>query len=85
MVSELAGTWVLDSSENFDEFMKELGVNLLLRKAGNVVVPTLIITIDGNNWSVKMRSTFKNHDDDFVIGVEKADGESVSLKQKTQN
>lgn len=74
MVSQLAGTWVLESSENFDAFMKELGVGFLLRKAGNVVVPTLIIEVNGDKWSVKVRSTFKNSDDEFVIGVEKDDG-----------
>jgi hypothetical protein len=26
------GSWVLESSENFDNFMKELGLNFILRK-----------------------------------------------------
>ncbi|KAK6041470.1 hypothetical protein COOONC_21025, partial [Cooperia oncophora] len=27
------GKWVLDKSENFDEYMKEVGVGLVTRKA----------------------------------------------------
>ncbi len=29
-MSSLVGTWDLDSSENFDEYMKELGMNIFL-------------------------------------------------------
>ena len=56
--------------------MKEVGVGLILRKAGNMTVPTLIIDIENEKWSVKIRSTFKNSDDEFFIGVEKDDGKS---------
>jgi hypothetical protein len=78
-LSDLTGTWVLEKSENFDEFMKEVGVSFFLRKAGNITVPTIIITIDGQNWSIKIRSTFKNNDDDFVIDVEKDDGKWIYI------
>lgn len=47
---------------------------MILRKAGNMVTPTLIISNEGNKWSIKMRSTFKNTDDNFVIGEEYDDG-----------
>jgi hypothetical protein len=73
-VDDLLGTWILEGSENFDEFMKEVGVSFFMRKAGNVVVPTIIISREGDNWSYKVRSTFKNDDDDYVIGVEKEAG-----------
>nr|WLG17454.1 fatty acid-binding protein C [Brachionus koreanus] len=69
-MAALNGTWVLEKSENFEEFMKELGVGLILRKVGNTVTPTLIISNNGNEWSIKMRSTFKNTDDNFTLGEE---------------
>ena len=93
-VQNICGTWILEKSENFDEFMKELGsqffilkffyntqlnsyflgVNFILRKAGNMVVPTLIIACEGDRWTFKMRSSFKNTDDEFKIGEEFDDG-----------
>lgn len=73
-MSALNASWILESSENFDELMKELGVNFILRKAGNMVTPTVIISNEGDKWSIKIRSTFKNTDDDFVIGEEFDDG-----------
>jgi hypothetical protein len=34
-VSNICGTWVVESSENFDEFLKELGLRLILYKNFN--------------------------------------------------
>ena len=31
-MSKLVGTWDLESSENFDEYMKEIGWNLFILK-----------------------------------------------------
>ena len=39
-----------------------------------MVVPTIIIANEGDSWTFKMRSSFKNTDDEFKIGVEFDDG-----------
>jgi hypothetical protein len=39
-MSGLVGTWNLESSENFEEYMKALGVGFATRKIGNSVKPT---------------------------------------------
>ena len=38
-MSSLLGTWGLESQENFDEFMRHIGVGFLLRKMGNQLRP----------------------------------------------
>nr|WLG17451.1 fatty acid-binding protein D [Brachionus koreanus] len=69
-MSELNGTWILESKENFEEFLKALGVGLVLRKIAKKITPTLIINGEANKWSVKMRSTFKNLEYNFNLGEE---------------
>ena len=46
-------------SKGFDEYMKELGVGMALRKMGAIAKPDCIITSDGQNLTVKTESTFK--------------------------
>merc|ERR1712004_518035 len=43
-MSECTGKYKLATSENFEEFMKVLGVGLLTRKLGNKTSPTVTIT-----------------------------------------
>lgn len=42
----------------------------MLRKIAATVKPTLIISKNGDKWIIKTRSTFKNEEDEFTIGVE---------------
>ena len=69
MHSKLIGTWDLESSDNFDEYMKELGVGFILRKTANSIKPTSIVAFDGAKWSIKLQSTFKNSETIFEDGV----------------
>ena len=62
------------ASENFDEYMKAIGVGFAMRKIGGTVKPTYIISQDGNNWTIKMQSTFKNSEYTFIDGVEFEEG-----------
>ena len=60
-VQQLVGRWRLVESKGFDEYMKEVGVGMALRKVGAMAKPDCIITSDGKNLSIKTESTLKQH------------------------
>ncbi|XP_053106734.1 fatty acid-binding protein 5 [Hemicordylus capensis] len=60
--------WRLISSEGFDEYMKELGVNMAMRKMGSMAKPDIIISKEGDTIKVKTESTFKTHEFSFKLG-----------------
>ncbi|KAI8046519.1 fatty acid-binding protein, muscle [Drosophila gunungcola] len=60
----------LDKSENFDEYMKELGVGLVTRKMGNSLSPTVEVTLDGDTYTLTTTSTFKTSAISFKLGQE---------------
>jgi hypothetical protein len=62
MVEQLNGTWALESSENWEEYMKEVGVGLIQRKAAAAITPTAIISNNGNEWRFQLKTTLKNTD-----------------------
>ncbi|KAJ6641298.1 Fatty acid-binding protein, muscle [Pseudolycoriella hygida] len=71
----------LETSENFDEYMKELGVGMVLRKVGNTIHPIIFLEQDGDEFTYYSQSTFKNFETKFKLGEEKeqetADGRKV--------
>lgn len=77
----MIGVWDVDSTENFDEYMKALGVGMVMRKMGNSVNPQVTITKDGDKFTVKAASTFKSTEFSFEMGQEfdetTADGRKV--------
>jgi len=81
MVSALIGKWNLTESENFDEFLKEMGVGMTWRKLASSSKPTVTITNEGDNWSLKTSTLLKNSEIKFEIGKEftehRIDGENV--------
>ncbi|RNA19088.1 fatty acid-binding heart [Brachionus plicatilis] len=79
-MSELNGTWVLESKENFEEFLKALGVGIILRKIAKNITPTLIIKSEGNKWSIKLRSSFKSLEYNFNL-EEEFDDETIDGKK----
>jgi len=82
------GTFKLIKSENFDEYMKAIGVGMVLRKMASAATPTTEIKQDGENWNIKTMTTFKTTEIKFKLGEEfdetTADGrecKSVITKQ----
>ncbi|XP_072135287.1 fatty acid binding protein 7, brain, b [Mobula birostris] len=70
MVDAFVGTWKLIESENFDAYMKALGVSFATRQVGNVTKPTIIISKEGDTVTLKTLSTFKNTEISFKLGEE---------------
>ena len=49
MVSVLCGTWRLEASENFENFLSAIGCNYVLRKAAIVIKPDIIVASEGDD------------------------------------
>ena len=81
MAADFVGKWNMESSENFDSYMQAVGVNAMMAKLGSSAKPTLIISIDGDTWTLKTETTFKKTKIQFQLGVEfdeeTADGRKV--------
>ncbi|NWR62497.1 FABP4 protein, partial [Bucorvus abyssinicus] len=70
MCDQFLGTWKLLSSENFEEYMKELGVGFATRKMAGVAKPNVTIGKNGDVITIKVESTFKNTEISFKLGEE---------------
>ncbi|XP_042907907.1 fatty acid-binding protein isoform X2 [Parasteatoda tepidariorum] len=69
-MAELCGKFKLVSSENFDEFMKAMGVGLVMRKAGVMSKPVVEIKQDGDQFILKTTTTFKTTELKFKLNEE---------------
>ncbi|XP_030626480.1 fatty acid binding protein 7, brain, b [Chanos chanos] len=70
MVDAFCGTWKLVETDNFDDYMKALGIGFTTRQVGNVTKPTVIISVEGDKVVLKTQSTFKNTEISFKLGEE---------------
>ncbi|VDM96640.1 unnamed protein product [Thelazia callipaeda] len=75
------GSWNLVDSENFDAYLKQIGVGMITRGIARNVKPTLTFTVEGNKWKIVSESTFRKHVWEFELGKEfnetTADGRQV--------
>ncbi|XP_028317286.1 fatty acid binding protein 4a [Gouania willdenowi] len=68
MVEQFVGTWKMVSSENFDDYMKAIGVGFAIRQVGNRTKPNLILSVDDNGViCMKSQSTFKTTEIKFTL------------------
>uniref|UniRef100_A0A0N4Z5D0 Lipocln_cytosolic_FA-bd_dom domain-containing protein n=1 Tax=Parastrongyloides trichosuri TaxID=131310 RepID=A0A0N4Z5D0_PARTI len=81
MVEEFNGTWGDAVFENFDEYLKECGVNFLLRKLAQKIRDTIVIEVIDNKFSNTSLNSFKNHTLKWTLGeetfIETIDGRKV--------
>jgi len=64
------GSYKLTKSENFEEYMKDIGVGLVRRKMAATATPTTEITKTGDDFNIKTSTTFKTTDIKFKLGQE---------------
>ncbi|KAL7984216.1 myelin P2 protein-like [Crotalus tigris] len=83
MCNKFVGSWKLISSENFDDYMKELGVGLATRKLGNLAKPKTIISMKGDEVTIRTESAFKNTQITFKLGQEFQETTADGRKTKT--
>ncbi|XP_070822090.1 fatty acid binding protein 4b [Chaetodon trifascialis] len=84
MVEQFVGTWTLTASENFDEYMKALGVGFATRQMGNMAKPNLVISVDNAGLiSMKSESTFKTTEITFKVNEEFDETTADGRKTKT--
>uniref|UniRef100_A0A8C2M2B8 Cytosolic fatty-acid binding proteins domain-containing protein n=1 Tax=Cricetulus griseus TaxID=10029 RepID=A0A8C2M2B8_CRIGR len=76
-IKDLEGKWRLTESQGFEEYIKELGVGLALRKMGAMAKPDCIITCDSNNIS-SLKTT------QFSCTLEEKFDETTADGRKTQ-
>ncbi|XP_038832766.1 fatty acid-binding protein, adipocyte-like [Salvelinus fontinalis] len=83
MVEAFVGTWKMTSSENFDEYMKAIGVGFATRQMGNMAKPNLLFSIDDGVISMKSQSTFKTTETKFKLNEEFDEMTADDRKTKT--
>ncbi|CAF1476175.1 unnamed protein product [Rotaria sp. Silwood1] len=69
-VEALKGHWDYVDGENFDDYMKELGVGFATRMTAKGIKPRLTISENGGKWTFRSESTLKTTTYDFTPGVE---------------
>ncbi|CAL8365424.1 fatty acid-binding protein, heart [Gadus morhua] len=67
MVDQFVGTWKMVTSENFDEYMKAIGVGFATRQVGNRTKPNLVVTSEDGTVCLKSQSTFKTTEIKFKL------------------
>ncbi|XP_031154949.1 fatty acid binding protein 4b [Sander lucioperca] len=84
MVEQFIGTWTLTASENFDEYMKAIGVGFATRQMGNIAKPNLVISVDDAGLvSMKSETTFKTTEIKFKLSQEFDETTADGRKTKT--
>ena len=68
--SQFEGVWKLESSENFDAYMKVIGISWAMRQVASATKPTLTIVVNGKHWSLKQESAVSTTTTEFDIDVE---------------
>jgi len=75
----------MESSEHFEEYMKEVGVGLATRKLAGSVKPNTIIIAEPNGvYNIRSESSFKNHDMKFKLNEEFEEHTADGRKAKTK-
>ena len=81
-MDSFVGKYERVSAERYDDFLKTLDVNFLLRKAATVSSPVMEVAKEGDLWTIKTSTSLKSMELKFDIGKEfeetTADGREVT-------
>ncbi|KAL7073564.1 hypothetical protein ACQ4LE_007294 [Meloidogyne hapla] len=84
MTDKFVGKWKLIDSDNFNDYLKEVGVGMITRTAATGIKPVLEFEVNGDNWKMTSTSTFTTWVCEFKLGEEKeqktADGRTLKSK-----
>ncbi|KAK6310489.1 hypothetical protein J4Q44_G00185440 [Coregonus suidteri] len=70
MPANFNGKWEMESSENFEDYLKALNIDFATRKIAVHLAQTKVIIQDGDKFEIKTLSTFRNYEFMFTVGVE---------------
>ncbi|KAH7729198.1 lipocalin/cytosolic fatty-acid binding protein family protein [Aphelenchoides avenae] len=70
MTEQFVGKWNLVESDNFEAYLKQVGVGLVTRKAAAATKPQLNISVNGNHWKIDTVSTFKSFSLEYDLNAE---------------
>ncbi|CAG7833766.1 unnamed protein product, partial [Allacma fusca] len=77
-IMPIEGKYKLTKSENFEEYMKAIGVNMVMRKLAASATPETEISQADGSYKIKTSTTFKTTEINFKLGEpfdeETADG-----------
>ena len=68
MEEKAKGKYERVSEEQYDDFLKALGVNFMLRKAATVSTPVMEVSELGGVWSIKTSTSLKAMELKFKVG-----------------
>jgi len=78
------GKWKMESSENFEEYLKEIGVGMATRKMAASTKPNNFVIAEPNGvYNYRTESSFKNHDTRFKLNEEFEEHTADGRKVKT--
>jgi len=84
MAQAFVGVWSMESSENFDDYMKAVGVGAIMAKLASTAKPKVTVSVsDDGTWTMKTETTFKTHTFEFKLGQEFDETTADDRKMKT--
>jgi len=66
-MDSFVGKYERVSADKYDDFLKALDVNYLLRKAATVSSPVMEVSRDGDVWSIKTSTSLKSMELKFEV------------------
>ncbi|KAG1938915.1 retinoid-binding protein 7-like isoform X2 [Pimephales promelas] len=70
MPANYTGTWDIVDNANFEGYMVALEIDFATRKIAGMLKPQKIFEQDGDSFTVKTLTTFRNYSTSFKIGEE---------------
>ncbi|KAG7477545.1 hypothetical protein MATL_G00070790 [Megalops atlanticus] len=70
MPADYSGTWDIVSNENFEGYMVAMGIDFATRMIAKMLKPQKVIEQDGDSFTIRTLTTFRNYTCSFKIGEE---------------